>query len=144
MKLNTGKIAFPIEFDNGDKQNIYFNPNDPDLAIRMKDFQSRVEERTKDLEDLKLDNTGNPEDAEAIERFREIRNIICEEMDAAFNGEISAVVFKHCSPFAIVDGDFFIMQFIEAIKPEIEKHIKTSGARIEEKMQKHVAHYIKR
>ena len=144
MKLNTGKIAFPIEFDNGDVQNIYFNPNDPDLAIRMKDFQSRVEERTKDLKDLKLDNTGNPEDAEAIERFREIRNIICEEMDAAFNGEISAVVFKHCSPFAIVDGDFFIMQFIEAIKPEIEKHIKTSGARIEEKMQKHVAHYIKR
>lgn len=144
MKLNTGKIAFPIEFDNGDVQNIYFNPNDPDLAIRMKDFQSRVEERTKDLEDLKLDNTGNPEDAKAIERFREIRNIICEEMDAAFNGEISAVVFKHCSPFAIVDGDFFIMQFIEAIKPEIEKHIKTSGARIEEKMQKHVAHYIKR
>ena len=144
MKLNTGKIAFPIEFDNGDKQNIYFNPNDPDLAIRMKDFQSRVVERPKDLEDLQLYNTGNPEDAVAIERFREIRNIICEEMDAAFNGEISAVVFKHCSPFAIVDGDFFIMQFIEAIKPEIEKHIKTSGARIEEKMQKHVAHYIKR
>ena len=22
MKLGTGKIAFPIEFDNGDKQNI--------------------------------------------------------------------------------------------------------------------------
>ena len=42
MKLNTGKQAFPIEFDNGDVQNIYFNPNDPDLAIRMKDFQRRV------------------------------------------------------------------------------------------------------
>lgn len=144
MKLNTGKIAFPIEFDNGDKQNIYFNPNDPDLAIRMKDFQGKIEARTKDLEDLQLDHTGNPEDAEAIERFRIIRNIVCEEMDAAFNGEISAVVFKHCSPFAIVDGEFFILQFIEAIKPEIEKHVKNSGVKIEQKMQKHIAGYIKR
>ena len=31
MKLSTGKVAFPIEFDNGAKETIYFNPNDPDL-----------------------------------------------------------------------------------------------------------------
>lgn len=144
MKLNTGKVAFPIEFDNGDVQNIYFNPNDPDLAIRMKDFQGKVEARTKELENIRLDQAGNPEDAEAIEQFRNIRNILCEELDSAFNGEISAVVFKHCSPFAIVDGDFFIMQFIEAIKPEIEKHIRNSSKAVEQKMQKHIANYIKK
>ncbi len=144
MKLNTGKIAFPIEFDNGDKQNIYFNPNDPDLAIRMKDFQGKVEARTKDLEDLKLKPDGTPEDAEAIESFRKIRNILCEELDVAFNGEISAVVFKHCSPFAVVDGEYFIMQFIEAIKPEIEKHIQKANAEVEQNMQKHIANYIKK
>ena len=144
MKLSTGKLAFPIEFDNGDRQNIYFNPNDPDLAIRMKDFQGKVEARTKDLEDMKLKQDGTPEDVEAIERFREIRNIICEELDAAFNGEISAVVFKYCSPFAVVDGDYFIMQFIEAIKPEIEKHIKKSNAAVEQTMHKHIANYIKK
>ena len=144
MKLNTGKVAFPIEFDNGDVQNIYFNPNDPDLAIRMKDFQGKVEARTKELEDIKLDSTGNPEDVTAIEQFRNIRNIICEELDIAFNGKISAVVFKHCSPFAIVDGDFFIMQFIEAIKPEIEKHIRNTNTSVEQKMQKHIANYIKK
>lgn len=143
MKLNTGKLAFSIEFDNGDVQNIYFNPNDPDLAIRMKDFQGKVESRTKDIEDLQLKKDGTPEDASAIERFREIRNIICEELDAAFNGEISAVVFKHCSPFAIVNGDYFIMQFIEGIKPEIEKHIKKANASVEKKMRKHIANYIK-
>ena len=144
MKLNTGKIAFPIEFDNGDKQNIYFNPNDPDLAIRMKDFQWKVEARTKELEDLKLKPDGTPEDVEAIESFRKIRNILCEELDVAFNGEISAVVFKHCSPFAVVDGDYFIMQFIEAIKPEIEKHIQKANAEVEQNMQKHIANYIKK
>ncbi len=144
MRLNTGKLAFPIEFDNGDVQNIYFNPNDPDLAIRMKDFQSKVEARTKDLEDIKLKNDGTPEDASAIERFREIRNIVCEELDAAFNGDISSVVFKHCSPFAVVNGDYFIMQFIEAIKPEIEKHIRKANADVEKKMQKHIAKYVKK
>lgn len=144
MKLSTGKLAFPIEFDNGDVQNIYFNPNDPDLAIRMKDFQSKVEERTKDLEDIKLKTDGTPEDASAIERFREIRNIVCEELDTAFNGDISSVVFKHCSPFAVVNGDYFIMQFIEGIKPEIEKHIKKANADVEKKMQKHIAKYVKK
>lgn len=144
MKLNTGKIAFSIEFDNGDKQNIYFNPNDPDLSIRMKDFQDKVEDRTKDLQDLELKPDGTPESAEAIERFRKVRNIVCEELDIAFNGEISAVVFKHCSPFAIVDGDYFILQFIEAIKPEIEKHVKSANAQVEQNMQKHIANYIKK
>ena len=144
MKLSTGKLAFPIEFDNGDVQNIYFNPNDPDLAIRMKDFQSKVEARTKELEDIKLKNDGTPEDASAIERFREIRNIVCEELDTAFNGDISSVVFKHCSPFAVVNGDYFIMQFIEGIKPEIEKHIRKANADVEKKMQKHIAKYLKK
>ena len=144
MKLSTGKIAFPIEFDNGDKQNIYFNPNDPDLAIRMKDFQSKVESRTKDLEDLRLKQDGTPEDVEAIEKFRQIRNILCEELDIAFNGDISSVVFKHCSPFAIVNGDYFIMQFLAAIKPEIEKQVQKANASIEQKMQKHIGQYVKR
>lgn len=144
MKLSTGKLAFPIEFDNGDVQNIYFNPNDPDLAIRMKDFQGKVEARTKDLEDIKMKQDGTPEDASAIERFREIRNIVCEELDTAFNGDISSVVFKHCSPFAVVNGDYFIMQFIEGIKPEIEKHIKNANAAVEQKMQKHIANYVKK
>lgn len=144
MKLNTGKIAFPIEFDNGDVQNIYFNPNDPDLAIRMKDFQKKVEERTRGIQDLKLGEDGQPEDILAIERFRDIQGILCEELDVAFNGEISAVVFKHCSPFAVVNGNYFIMQFLEAIKPEVEKHIKKANAQLETNMLKHVADYIKK
>ncbi len=143
MKLSTGKVAFPIEFDNGDKQNIYFNPSDPDLSIRMKDFEKRVEERTKDFKDIKLSADGTPEDESLIENFREVRNILCDELDIAFGSKISDVVFKHCSPFAIVDGDYFILQFIEAIKPEIEKHIKKANAQAEKKMQKHIAKYMK-
>ena len=143
MKLSTGKIAFPIEFDNGDKDCIYFNPNDPNLSIRLKDFQDNVNKKIKNIKSFSLNAEGEPEDPDLIEDFRKIHNIICEEIDIAFGGEISKVVFKHCSPFAIVGGKQFIMQFIDAIKPEIEKHIKKANAEIEKKMQKHIAKYQK-
>lgn len=143
MKLSTGKVAFPIEFDNGDCETIYFNPNDPDLSIRLKDFQKKVEERLKDVGDIKLNEKGEPDNIELIEDFRKVQGILCEEIDNAFNGDISAKVFKHCSPFALVDGNYFIIQFIEAIKPEIERKIRESRKEIDEKMKKHLLKYGK-
>ena len=143
MKLSTGKVAFPIEFDNGDKDCIYFNPNDPNLSIRLTDFQDKITKRVKELEDMKLTTEGVPEDGDVIENFRKFQNVLFEELDIAFGGEVSAVVFKHCSPFAIVGGDYFIMQFVEAIKPEIEKHIKKANADVEKKMAKHINKYKK-
>lgn len=143
MKLSTGKVAFPIEFDNGDKDCIYFNPNDPNLSIRLTDFQNKITTKVKELEDMRLNAEGNPEDSSVIEDFRKFQNVLFEELDIAFGGEVSAVVFKHCSPFAIVGGEYFIMQFVEAIKPEIEKHIKKANADAEKKMAKHLNKYKK-
>ena len=143
MKLGTGKVAFPIEFDNGDKDCIYFNPNDPNLSIRLTDFQDKITARVKELDDMRLNAEGTPEDGSVIEDFRKFQNVLFNELDIAFGGEVSAVVFKHCSPFAIVGGNYFIMQFIDAIKPEIEKHIKKASADIEKKMAKHLNKYKK-
>ena len=143
MKLSTGKVAFPIEFDNGDKDCIYFNPNDPNLFIRLKDFETKTKERLESCGDFNLKNDGYPEAEEQIEQFRKVQNIIFEELDIAFNGEISCVVFKHCSPFAIINGDFFIMQFIDAITPEIEKHIKKANGEVSANLEKHIAKYKK-
>lgn len=143
MKLSTGKVAFPIEFDNGDKDCIYFNPNDPNLPIRLADFQDKITARVKELDDMRLNAEGEPEDNSFIEDFRKFQNVLFEELDTAFGGEISAVVFKHCSPFAIVGGDYFIVQFVEAIKPEIEKNIKKANADVEKKMAKHLDKYKK-
>ncbi len=144
MKLSTGKIAFPIEFDNGDKDCIYFNPNDPNLSIRLRDFQARASSKMQELEDVKLSAEGTPEDVELIDKFEAIQNLLFEELDTAFASEISKVVFKHCSPFAVVNGDYFIMQFIEAITPEIEKHTAKAKKDVEKKMQKHVGKYLKK
>lgn len=143
MKLSTGKVSFPIEFDNGDKQNIYFNPNDPDLMIRMKNLDEKVQEKIKGLEDVELNEEGKPTQISQIETFEKMQNILKEELDYAFGGSVSEVVFKHCSPFAIVGGEYFVVQFVQAITPEIEKHIKKANADVEKRMAKHLDKYKK-
>lgn len=143
MKLNTGKVAFPIEFDNGDKAVIYFNPNDPDLMVRMKNLDKRVQEKIEGLEDVELNEEGTPTQIEQVEAFEKMQNIIKDELDVAFGGSVSKVIFKHCSPFAIIEGEYFVVQFIEAIVPEIEKHIKKANVDVEKRMAKHLAKYSK-
>ena len=143
MKLSTGKVAFPIEFDNGDKQNIYFNPNDPDLMIRMKNLDKKIQEKIDGLEDVELNEEGKPTQISQIETFEKMQNILKEELDYAFGGSVSEVVFKHCSPFAIVGGEYFVVQFIQEITPEIEKHIKKANSDVEKRMAKHIDKYKK-
>lgn len=143
MKLSTGKVAFLIEFDNGDKDYIYFNPSDPNLSVRLTDFQEKITAKIKEIDGIRLNEEGKPEDNSFVEDFRKFQNFLFEELDIAFGGKVSEIVFKHCSPFAIVDGDYFIIQFIEAIKPEIEKHVKQANADIEKKMAKHLNKYKK-
>ena len=139
MKLSTGRIAFPIEFDTGDKEKIYFNPNDPLLMVRMQNFSENVEKRLKDLRDVELGADGMPVEKDRVTEFRQMYDIFCEELDAAFDSEVSGVLFKHCSPFAIVGGEYFIEQFLHAIIPEIEKQAKKANDR----MEKHLAKYAK-
>jgi hypothetical protein len=143
MKLNTGKMAFLIEFDNGDKENIYFNPNDPDLMVRMKHFQDKVSEKIKDIEDVELSNDGTPTKFSQISAFEKMQDILKDELDVVFGSSVSEVVFKYCSPFAIVGGEYFVIQFITAIAPEIEKQVNKANSEMSKKMAKHIDKYNK-
>ena len=143
MKLSTGKVAFPIEFDNGDKDCIYFNPSDPGLAMRMAELQNNIDKKLSEINDFALAADGTPEDKDVVEDFIKIQKVVYDELDTAFGGDVSAVVFKHCSPFAIVGGEYFLVQFINAIIPEIDKHIKKAKAQAEKKMAKHLEKYTK-
>lgn len=143
MKLSTGKKAFLVEFDNGDAQTIYFNPNDPDLMIRLKNFESRVAEKINKFEDVELTQEGEPSQIAQIEIFEKMQNILKEELDFAFGGDVSRVVFKHCSPFAIIDDEYFVIQFVKAITPEIERFIKEENAKMEQKASKYLDKYQK-
>ena len=50
MKLSTGKTAFTMEFDNGDKGIIYFNPNDRGIQDRIKEFENSVSEKVNKID----------------------------------------------------------------------------------------------
>lgn len=141
MKLSTGKVAFPIEFDNGDKDVIYFNPNDPNLPIRMIDFQSNVDKRISEILEISAENSSTKVEFPEAEDFKNIQKIVCEELDIAFGSNVSSVVFKHCSPFAIINGEYFITVFINAVRPEIEKQMKKTQKDMAEKMDKHISKY---
>lgn len=129
MKLSTGKIAFPIEFDNGDKDCIYFNPNDKDFRDRFFNFESSIEARTKqiDLDKYKsrfenglnekieinsyddilaLDPVELKKLKERLDVVEEIdaeyQNAIKNELDDIFKSKVSAVIFKYCNPLDMV------------------------------------------
>lgn len=146
MKFNTGKVAFPIEFDNGESTVIYFNPTDADLAVRMSKLGERLEERIKQLTDnIEIGNDGNAKSGidEDIEFVEKAQAEILDAIDEAFNSKISREVFKYCSPIAIVDGNYSIMNFIEAIAPEIEQKIKETSIHIDGKMNDRLKKYGK-
>lgn len=167
LKLSTGRVAFPIEFDNGDVQNIYFNPSDPELGTRFVAANEAITKRMEDLEikDIELDPTGEPVNVSDFENFDDItetqaeyikkraavisevtaqtKKIIYEELDKAFDSDVSSVVFKYCSPLAIVNGEYFITAFLKAITPEIRKYVEKSTVEAQRRMNKHIGKYIK-
>lgn len=129
MKLSTGKVAFPIEFDNGDKSVIYLNPNDRGIQERIQKFEESIENRIKkmDMEKYKsrfddginVDiNVDDPEklfemSAEELRSLsdkmqalsdidEEYNKAVREELDAVFNSKISDVAFRYCQPFDMV------------------------------------------
>lgn len=143
MKLNVGKAAFPIEFDNGDRDVIYFNPCDPDFVTRLTNAKDSIGNRLDFLNGIEISEKQQEEAESTTKALDAAKKIICEEIDGAFNGEISAVVFKHCSPFAIVNGEYFFVQFLNAITLEIQKYIGKANSELEKKMLKHIAKYKK-
>ena len=143
IQLSTGKVKIELIFDNDEKDYIYFNPNDPDLYVRMTQFQENLENYLKNIEDVELDENGNPKENSAIEKYKNFREKLYEELDKAFDSKISHIVFKKCSPFAIINGDYFIMQFVEGIIPEIQKHQAQATEEAKKKMAKHLEKYRK-
>lgn len=125
MKLNTGKVAFPIEFDNGDVQNIYFNPNDRGFINRVMEFENSIKDRMKriDIEKYKsqlengIDIDIDTEDTDKLKKLTakekklfknkmntileidsDYQNVFKEELNAIFESDVSGVVFKYCQP----------------------------------------------
>ena len=129
MKLSTGKVAFPIEFDNGDKDCIYFNPNDKDFRDRFFNFENSIAERTKQIdldkykERFEKGQIGGAEitsfedmlalSPDEIKKLKEridvveeidaeYQNALKDELNDIFKSNVSSVIFKYCNPLDMV------------------------------------------
>lgn len=129
MKLSTGKVAFPVEFDNGEKAVIYFNPNDRGIQERVKTFEALVDKRVKEInldkyrskfesnlgENIDLSNPEKLLDMSMDELLSlnermgaineieaEYNNAVKVELNNVFNSDISTVAFRYCEPFDMV------------------------------------------
>ena len=170
MVLSTGKVAFTIEFDNGDKQNIYFNPNDKKIMERIKAFEGKVNEKIKalDLEkyEKQFDNGIDFDFSDTDKLFEmpleemeklsdklgaiggiesEYNKAIKEELDTVFNSKISDVAFKYCEPLDVVileddSREMYIMLFLRWLMEEIKKY----GLKNSKAMKKHLSKYQKK
>lgn len=169
MKLSTGKIAFPLQFDNGDVENIFINPHDAGLQERIKGFETSIHERLKKInlekhKDAFVDGVdiGNLDftklmdmSAEELEKItkqtdamaeidKELEKEFCEEIDNIFNSDVSSKAFKYVPPLAMVpdeDGEceLYILLVLKALAIEIQKY----SNKMNNATNKYVAKYPK-
>lgn len=126
MKLTTGKVPFPIEFDNGDKQTIYFNPQSKTFWEKIEKFAESMDERFKRINidkhkdifddgiEIRVDMTdfnammslskeqldSLVKKTKAIDEIEdEYQNAIKAELDDIFESPVSTIVFKYARPF---------------------------------------------
>lgn len=169
MKLSTGKTAFTMEFDNGDKGIIYFNPNDRGIQDRIKEFENSVSEKVNKIDLEKYSarlgdgfsfdvNSIFDLSADELEKInekvqvlndieKEYNSAVKTELDKVFNAKVSDVAFRYCEPFDTVvieengeeKREVYIIHFLKWLGVELEKYAKKNN----EAMDKHIAKYKK-
>ena len=169
MKLSTGKVAFPLQFDNGDVENIYINPHDAGLQERIKGFEKSIHERLQkinlekhkdafvdgvdignldftklmDMTQEELEKITKQTDAMA-EIDKELEREFCEEIDNIFQSDVSKKAFKYVPPLAMVtdengECELYILLVLKALAIEIQKY----GNKMNNVTNKYVAKYPK-
>ena len=169
MKLSTGKVAFPLEFDNGDVVNIMINPHEKGLRERIKNFESSLKsrlekvnfEKNKDLfnEDVDVSNLDfaslidmSAEDLEKLSKRADVVSAIdeelekqfCDEIDSIFDSDVSSKAFKYVPPLAMVldengEAEIYIVLVLKALALEIQKY----GNKTNDAANKYVSKYPK-
>lgn len=169
MKLSTGKVAFPLQFDNGDVENILINPHDKGLQERIKNFENSIKKRLdkinlekhKDAFENGVDISNldysklmemSAEELEKItkqtdaidEMDKELEREFCAEIDSIFDSDVSSKAFKYVPPLAMVpdengECEMYIMLVLKALAIEIQKY----GNKMNNATNKYVAKYPK-
>ena len=142
ITLNKGLEPFDIYFkDIGQHSTIYFNPSDSDLPKRLIECKDIVEKKAKEIKPYEVDENGVPQSDDCLRFLEETNQVVYDAIDYAFGNKISDTVFEHCGAFSVVNGEYQILNFLNAITPEIEKMVKANQKTANRKMDKYLEKY---
>lgn len=152
IKLNKGLQPFDLYFEDIDKhETIYFNPSDSDLPKRLMECNKKIKEKLKALNPIPKNKNGEIDidinDDEQIDGvvnyLDETDKIVYDAIDYAFGTKVSDVIFKHCGAFSVVNGEYFVFTFLNAIAPELQKIIQKNDKTAQTKANKYLSKYRK-
>lgn len=168
MKLSTGKIKIPLEFENGDIEYIELNPHDSELQKRIKNFENSLKKRfdkinAEKFKNVTIENTidldfdklvkMSPEELKKLEEQTnaiidmdaEYEQKVCEELDSIFDCDFSKKAFKYVKPLNLVEdgkggAEMYIMQVLQAVGEELQKY----GNKMNNATKKYIEKYPKK
>lgn len=144
INIKTGLKTFKINFsDRNESAEISFNPADSELSNRLFKAQKMIEKKADSIESFDVDENGVPNVDEYIRCMDETNQAVYDAVDYAFGNKISDKLFAYCSPFAVVDGKYFIVTFFEQIAPVIRNIVEKEGSKASEEAQKYINKYKK-
>jgi TPP-dependent indolepyruvate ferredoxin oxidoreductase alpha subunit len=150
IEIDTGTISFNLR--DKTTQELYgtisFNPTDFNILKRFEEARKNILEAQKEFHDndVELKNDGTPVDAgsEIIQTVEKLNDLICDQIDYVFDAKISKTIFGNKSPLALIKGNLFFENFMNAVQPIIEKEINKQMAETEKKTSKYTSKYNKK
>jgi hypothetical protein len=163
-----------VPFDNGAVGVVYVCTTDRGIQERIKDFETKVEAKVKQID---LDKYGsrleggvkpNITDIDALfdmsveelesvnlqlqalnEIEAEYNQIVKDELDIVFNSPVSAVFFKYCQPFDVVvieddDGNEKREMYIMHLLKWLGYELAKNAEKNNSAMDKHIGKYVKK
>lgn len=98
-----------------------FNPYDMGIIIRYQDFGKTMEEIKKIIQDnadvIRISNDGSGMDDESKKLIAEMEPKVFRAFDRLLDSDgASLAIFSTTRPFASVNGEFYLVRALEAIK----------------------------
>lgn len=145
MKFELNTQEFTLDFGNDRVEKIYIDATDPDILIRVAKFGNNISEWVDEnkgiAENIQISENGEIDNKTYIKQYDDLVNKIYQEIDNAFKTEISSKAFKYCSPFAIVNGEYYLAQFLKAITIEIIERIQKANKIRNEEINSLISNY---
>lgn len=143
ITLSLGFKPFKFHFPDVDEDiTIYFNPADADIPKRCFEAYERLNEYIEGMEEFEIDEEGLPVINDYVGKMNALNDKVFEYVDYAFGNKVSKDVFKFCSPFTVVNGNYFALQFIEAVAPVMEKIINDEKRKASKNSDKYYKKYL--